>query len=341
MKIQTLLDTYEVVRNPPKNIKQKDLSIFQHELNKKFPDVRLLALNNISITCDGFVFQDNEMMEFAFPSRKSFLEQSKKNKFIQKDLKRNLQKKAKYIDKGLYFIDINSYGYFHWILDTLPRLFLIKDELHDCPVILPYFYKKYSYIIESLKLFKVKVIFIKKSECLHINQVLIPERLAPSGNYNADIISDMKNFILEKTDLKGQTTVQKKIYVSRAKANRRKIVNEDEIFPLLKKYNYRVVYFEDYTWLEQIKLMANANQLLSIHGAGLSNMLFMQPDAKVLEIRREGDHHQNCFFSLASALNYDYYYLLCKTRGIFKTTMRANLYVDTDKFADVLALLNP
>lgn len=341
MKKKTLIDSYEVVRTPPKNIHQEDLKIFQHEFNREFSHVNLSELKNVKITCDGFVYQHNDLMKVSFPSEKSYKDGRKKVNFQQTLIRRNLNKDLRSVDKGIYFIDTRSTGYFHWILDTLPRLYLVKDYLQQYPVILPYYYKDYSYIVNSLKLFDADIQYIEKNECLFLENLLIPEHVAPSGNYNPSLLFELKKFILNKID-NHHISGQGKIYVSRAKANRfrRKVINEPDIFPVLKEHNYRITYFEDLNWFDQIKLMANSNQLISIHGAGLANMLFMPANSKILEIRRKGDSHQNCFFSLASALGYDYYYLLCSTKGFFKNTMRGNLHVDPAEFSDVLSLMN-
>src|ERR1035437_4173888 len=57
---------------------------------------------------------------------------------------------------------------------------------------------------------------------------------------------------------------------------------------------------------DQVAILSKARYVASNHGAGLTNMLFMRPGGRVLELRREGDAHNNCFFTLASALKLDY-----------------------------------
>ena len=54
--------------------------------------------------------------------------------------------------------------------------------------------------------------------------------------------------------------------------------------------------------------------LIAQHGAGLTNMLFMQPKSRVIEIRNLNDSHNNCYYSLASALDIEYQY--CTTEEV-------------------------
>ena len=72
--------------------------------------------------------------------------------------------------------------------------------------------------------------------------------------------------------------------------------------------------------------MKDTKCLIGLHGAGLTNMLFMSEKTNVLELRNEEDSHNNCYFSLASDLNLDYYYQLNK--GDRKDTHEVNVTVD-------------
>jgi hypothetical protein len=76
----------------------------------------------------------------------------------------------------------------------------------------------------------------------------------------------------------------KKIYISRKAANYRKILNEEELMPILKKYNFAIYMPEELSVKDQITLFSNADIILGIHGAGLANILFADKNAKMLEI---------------------------------------------------------
>ena len=59
---------------------------------------------------------------------------------------------------------------------------------------------------------------------------------------------------------------------------------EDMLYDHLRLFGFEYVVFESLTPLEQIALMANAEMMVSYHGAGFTNMLFANPDAFVIEI---------------------------------------------------------
>ena len=232
----------------------------------------------------------------------------------------------------MWFIDSWSLGYFHWMFDALPRLFAVKFLLEECIVILPEAYRKQDYITSSLKLIGVKEMhYIEEGEFLYIKQLYSPSLTAPTGNYNDSLVLKMREYFINFLPKKNDLNFGNKIYISRRKATRRRIENEDELIAVIETYGFKVVIFESYTWLEQASIMLNAEFLLSNHGAGLSNMVFMKPECSVFELRKEGDVGNNCFFSLASALNLKYYYQTCNAINLTNDDHAANLIVDCDK----------
>ncbi len=66
---------------------------------------------------------------------------------------------------------------------------------------------------------------------------------------------------------------------------------------------------EDYSLQQQVDLLSETKALIGLHGAGLTNMLFMPTGAQLLELRNQGDRSNNCFFSMAADLHHRYYYL--------------------------------
>ena len=64
----------------------------------------------------------------------------------------------------------------------------------------------------------------------------------------------------------------------------RHMKGEDLLFEHLDLFGFEYVVLENLSPLEQIGLMANAEMMISYHGAGFTNMLFSNPDAFVIEI---------------------------------------------------------
>jgi len=125
----------------------------------------------------------------------------------------------------------------------------------------------------------------------------------------------------------------RKLYISRSRAARRRIANEGALWPVLESQGFEFVHLEGRPFFEQVRLLAETSHLLSNHGAGLTNMLFMAPGTKVTEVRLRGDHHNNCYFSLARALELNYDYRLADPVRAGESAHTADVVVNTQEFA--------
>ena len=82
---------------------------------------------------------------------------------------------------------------------------------------------------------------------------------------------------------------------------------------------------------------------MSLHGAAITNMIFMKEGGSIIEFRRQGDGLNNCYFSLASTCNLDYFYLKCEKRNVVKKKIGEGIVEDSDvlvSISDLEKLLN-
>jgi hypothetical protein len=98
----------------------------------------------------------------------------------------------------------------------------------------------------------------------------------------------------------------RRVFISRAGAARRRLLNEEAVWPLLAAAGFERVCLEDLPFEAQVALMRETAVLLAPHGAGLTNMLFCPPGTQVIEIADLGFPNPN-FYALASALGHPYW----------------------------------
>ena len=239
-------------------------------------------------------------------------------------------------DKAIWLTDIWSTNYFHWFTDTLPRLLLAEKHYPEIPIIIPAYFNGFPYIIESLKAFpNTKILWLRNYQKYKVKELTYIPHTAPTGNYNEELIQEVGQKLSLHFGLNKITPLHKTM-ISRQAAPSRKITNHSELNQILQQNNIDDVVFEHKSWAGQIKSAAKAKLLIGTHGAGLTNMLFMQPGTSVLELRRKDDDKNNCYFSLASALNLNYYYLLCEVDDYTKLTQQNNFMVDTELFVKTI-----
>ena len=91
----------------------------------------------------------------------------------------------------------------------------------------------------------------------------------------------------------------RKIYISRKRSQRRHVQNEGDLLPILWKFGYEILELEGWSINRQLELFAQTTHLVAPHGAGLTNLLWMPPGGRVLEIRPSYQSGNFCFAELA------------------------------------------
>ncbi|MES2515829.1 MAG: glycosyltransferase family 61 protein [Bacteroidota bacterium] len=304
-------------RKAPVNIIADDLKLFSHEYEKKIHATTFTELKNAYVLNNTI---------FKLSTLKLYNQYSLVHPLRKKDIIKNLlrlSRKQQYVDSAIWITDEYADGYFHWLTDCLTRLIAAKPFVKSEVILLPVHLKKWAFIEQSLAYFKLKPLFFDTAFPVKVNRLLLPSHTAPAGNYNTSIINLLREQFVGSHSIKPS----RNIYISRQKALKRKISNEQQVISLLKTYHFEIHYFENYDFSEQVNLMKDTKCLISLHGAGLTNMLFMREGTCVMELRNEEDAHNNCYFSLASDLAINYYYQLNK--GDSKDTHEVNITVDT------------
>lgn len=323
----SMLQAHVSIREKPKNFDVKHEALFKAAFKQEINQVHLFSLKKVTII-KGTIFSLSKLKFYTSLSHIQPISFKKKIKRLFK-----LFLTSKKIEHGIWICDEWSDGYFHWLTDALSRLIVIQESEFKSPIILPNSYKTKSYIQESLTILGFNVKYYNSGKRLTVERLYTASHTAPTGNYNKWIIDTLRSHFL-----KGQTTAPfRKIFISRQKANKRKILNEAELIPLLFQNGYELHYFEDYDLSQQIEIMSQCKVLMGLHGAGLTNMLFMPAGGKILELRNEHDTHNNCFFSLASALSHDYYYQL--NPGDSADTHNVNITVDYEELKKMLCII--
>lgn len=217
-------------------------------------------------------------------------------------------------EKYLLCYDYWSNAIFHWMCDALPRLQAVKELAQDCVFILPEHYQ-YPYILETLNAFKVKSIYkLPVNAYVHCPTLYVPKQITTSGEINPKNIIQLRQTLMDyfMPLFKNNSHQSTNIYVSRSAAKYRKVLNEDEVVKLIKKYDFEVIHFEKLSVTEQIEIAYHSKNMISLHGANLTNVIFMQPESNVLEFRKKNDTENNYYYSLADSVGCNYYYLNCE-----------------------------
>lgn len=314
--------------------------MFAHELEKSIPETRLLELESVSASPEGLLFKGRKILteSFAFPSHLDEWKRRSVMKFFFSNYA--LRKRRKFEGKAVWVIDDWSNGYFHWVTDVLSRIFTVKDMLSDAVVPLPPRFKSLGFVLPSLAPFKqLRVEFMREDEVLLFDKLLLPTHVAPSGHYNEKIIRGVREILVNFYGSAPAEEANDRVYISRSRAPKRRIANESEVAEVLSEFDFEIVHAEDCSFEEQVRVASGARYIVSNHGAGLTNMLFMNAGGSVLELRHESDRINNCYFTLASALELSYFYQTCTPVVQGEDPHTADLRVDAKRLRENLRLM--
>lgn len=292
-----------VQRTLPENLRPEDLWMFNPALKATFYTLLPINLKNVAILQDT-VFNPKERKFFAsftHVNSLGFLP-------LAKRVAHCAMKSWRTIPDGIWIKDEWSANYFHWMTDCLPRLWLGLQEGKSDKVILMESFKNLPYVTQSLDLLGIQPVYFKSGENLWVKNLVLTGRTANFANFNLPLTQLTR----EKLSVKSAVSQFRKVYVSRKLAPKRKVYNELEVELLVRKKGYEIIYMEKMGLKEQLTLMAETRILVSLHGAALTNMLFMQEGQTVVELRNQNDDKTNCYFNLASALGIRYFYTLNK-----------------------------
>ncbi len=296
----------EVERNVPKNLKNDDLYLFSHEIKKTISGSYIFKKKNIYYFNSIIVSFNlpNYFNKYTFFGDKTFIERMKRivKSFISS------KKKIEHIDKGIWFTDHKSHVYFHWILDSLQRAEMSINFNDEFPLLVPEELFKLSFVNESLDFLGLRYKVLKSDQLYKIDNLLITSKTADeSGNYNTVILNKLIKRFKENSKLI-EVKPSKNYFIIRQQKDGRIVDNFQSIKKVLNKYNFELLRFEEYTFLEKINLMNECKNLMGIFGSGLTNMIFLNQESNVIEIREVEDRHNNAFFSLSSSVGTNYYY---------------------------------
>lgn len=96
----------------------------------------------------------------------------------------------------------------------------------------------------------------------------------------------LRKAALNQLEGKDFSYLPKRIFVTRdaGQGRTRNICGGDELFEGLKDFGFVQVAFEKLSPIEQVAIMANAEIMISGHGAGFANMMFADPNTCAIEI---------------------------------------------------------
>jgi hypothetical protein len=203
----------------------------------------------------------------------------------------------------------NNFG--HFLIDQIPRLALFAGltDLENPAILGPEVTTKFQAdILSTLGLTRylgnVPARRLRVGRLLATTDAVNPQLIAHFGEtWGIDFMRQRLG--LQPIASAAANTGKRRLYITRNDGHGRRIVNEDEIMPLLDAHGFERINPDRLSFQEQVDLFSHASHVCGVHGAGLSNIIFAPPGLRFLEIFHPLFVPNN-FAQLVPALQMDY-----------------------------------
>lgn len=198
-------------------------------------------------------------------------------------------------------------NYYHWMIDILPRLYVAERFLG---------LKNMRYAVSRVMDFQKQTVglfgFVPGGdiwfrgeptvcrELWHIDNIFGPTGRTP-GTLATEYTAALRSAVLSSRVDGGFD----RLYISRRDSSNRVMVNEAALEQRLGELGFAVVCLSGLSVPEQATLFNSAKVIVAPHGAGLTNLLFANSEARVVEIF-PSNYINFCFFRICGLLNLEY-----------------------------------
>ena len=261
------------------------------------------SLRNVKIFCY------NNLGSIKLVTDKNELIKSESTNYKQNE-NRDFKVSAPIKGTSVVLASDSSSVFFHWMLQVLPRIKLLNDYEIDWSsiekIILPEKFgaKFHNQTLGHLKIPKEKILKIKTNNVYEFENLIIPSIPVKNIFFSSWVYDFLKENFLKK-----KKKHHDKIYISREKANGRKVNNEKEVFELLKSKGFHKILIEKYNVTMQADIFNSAKEIVCPHGSCLANLAFCEPKTKILEFFSP-NYVTPLYWSMANDLDLDYSYLI-------------------------------
>lgn len=177
------------------------------------------------------------------------------------------------------------FNYGHFLLDALPALAAVRETglLATHPPVTPLLN---PWQRELLQLYLGEDAYQPvetPARVLEIGDVVFASPMDHFLHAPNRIMVEVRDAIL--TNIKTGPTRMSRLYLSRRKDEKRRLINEVTLEEAMRLRGFTIVFPADYSVVEQISLFRDADIIVAPTGAALANVLFCKANAKIFEIQ--------------------------------------------------------
>ena len=240
------------------------------------------------------------------------------------------------LEVGFVAMTRSFQNYYHWLVEVMPRAMRLGQEfpaetLLTHKAVLP-FHDGLGLVREPSRTRELRLpTYFETAITTTITTNFLPAyRVSRHSLPAADILL----FPLQVAAL--APGHNRRVFISRRDAQTRVLNDERVLIKALEERGFECPVMSDLTFQEQVELCANAEIIVSTHGAGLTNMLFRAgKPCKVVEIvpaRRWPLNNIICMYNLSQVCRFEYYIYDCGYPSEDERLLSQNWHIDHKDF---------
>lgn len=228
-------------------------------------------------------------------------------------------------------------NYYSWILKNLARLRGVRkyeQETGDTvTLIVPPNLPEYAQ--ETLRVLGYESqCFIWHGGPVQVDKLVVPSHPEPTPE-TIQWIQSVGRELAPHAQQENKDT-NRWIYISRQKAGRRRLKNYSEIVPVFERYDVTPIRCEELTLEEQVRVFRDADGVIGIHGAGLTNVVWGE-DLAVIEIFNNAG--KTVYRNLSDVMGYKYDYVFAEPVQNVDAEINHDVVLNPDEIATAIESL--
>ncbi len=208
------------------------------------------------------------------------------------------------------FAAVDGFSFYHWLLGVVPKILLAREAgvSFDRVIVNPRHTgrDRGAFQTESLahlRLAEADVVWLDRGSHYVCEELILPSEpcVAHQTELTPWALASIRDAFLPAI----KVGTPRRLFISRAKARRRRLLNEDAVIATLAPFGFSAVALESLPLAAQIELFADAEAVAGLHGAGLAHLAFARAGAAFIEIT-SSPWQNPCFMNLARDLRLSY-----------------------------------
>ncbi|WP_342651652.1 glycosyltransferase family 61 protein [Vibrio metschnikovii] len=255
-----------------------------------------------------------------------------------------------YVENGLFFGGNGSWNYYHLVFEIFSKIFYLQNmdlKIKDTKIILHQsvcLNKNYKSLLDILLTgYEYELIFVDKLKVVKVQNLY---HITPPSNivfnvkkggsfltdyvyFDKESVDYIRNKVLSEVKKRNLITKDlKRVFLARKPGSER-CYNQDEVYNVLKKYDFTAVYLEDLSLLEQAKLFNELDFVIGPSGAAWTNLIYLSSGVKALSWLPSNISDFSAYSSMAHYFDCDMSFIKCEPDDgkELHTSYKLNLHV--------------